>query len=158
MPPEVGGQNESRSVVHCRTWAGLILRRIEATREFDKRASLMGRPVNFPRNSNEGQTIKKRSRSKMEFVEEDGKLDEQTQLNEQLKEARKKDRQPERPFALSVSATKLYPHLQASYTNRLKFRVDLFSTQVLAAFGGNRSHTEQARKSRRLDSEGQGEE
>ena len=82
----------------------------EAAREFDKHASLLGRPVNFPSNSNEQQAVKKQSRSKMEFVEEDGKLNEQVlaqaHLNEQLKEARKKGRQQERPLALSVSATK----------------------------------------------------
>ena len=78
----------------------------EAAREFDKHASPLGRPVNFPRNGNEQQAVKKQSRSKMEFVEEDGKLNEQAHLNKQLKEARKKGRQQERPLALSVSATK----------------------------------------------------
>ena len=42
----------------------------------------------------------------MEFVEEDGKLNEHAHLNEQLKEVRKKGRQQEQPLAFSVFATK----------------------------------------------------
>ena len=94
----------------------------------------------------------------MEFVEEDGKLNEQAHLNEQLKEVRKKGRQQEQPLAFSVFATKMRPNVQTSYTNWLKLRVDLFSTQVLAAFGGNCPHAEQVQKRRSLDSEEQGGE
>ena len=37
----------------------------EAARKFDRHASLMGQPVNFPRNSDKRQAIKKHSRSRM---------------------------------------------------------------------------------------------